>query len=142
MLKSSSNNSAFWINAKKWSFKKSKTNVEAEYEFSLKGGDLHGMAITEGLEIPIEYLINIALENAQAEAPDAKIVSQEYRIVNGHKVIYLEISGTMYGISFTYFGYFYSDSSGTTQFIAYTGTSLADKYRSEINDFLNGLDKQ
>jgi hypothetical protein len=142
LLKSSNNKSAFWINTKKWSFKKSKKNVEAEYEFHLKSSDLHGMSITEEVEISIEYLIKIALENAQAVAPDAKIVRQEYRIVNGHKVIYLEISGSMQGIEFTYFGYFYSDSSGTTQFIAYTGTNLADKYRSEINDFLNGFDKQ
>jgi len=142
LLKSQTNKSAYWINTKKWSFRKAKLNDEAEYEFRLKGSDLHGMSITEGVEIDIDYLANIALENAQDAAPDAKIVRQEYRIVNGHKVIYLEISGATQGIQFTYLGYFYSDSSGTTQLIVFTGTKVVDKYRSEIYDFLNGLVKQ
>jgi len=142
LLKSSNNKSAFWINPQKWSFKKAKRNEAAEYEFQLKGNDLYGLSITESVEVPIENLTNIALENAKSEAPDAKIIRQEYRIVNGHKVIYLEISGGMQGIKFTYLGYYYSDSSGSTQFVAFTGTNLVDKYRSEINDFLNGLDKK
>jgi len=142
LLKSVKNKSAFWINTDKWSFKKEKISEAAEYAFQLKGEDLYGTAITERMDIPIESFVDIALSNAQDEAPDAKIIDQEYRIVNGKKVLYLEITGTMNNIKFAYLGYYYSDVSGVTQFIAYTSNSLINRYKSEINDFLNGLDTQ
>ena len=139
LLKSIKNNSAYWINTDKWSFGKAKGNAEAEYEFKLKGKDLYGMAITEGAEIPLESLANIALSNARGIAPDAKSVKQEFRIVNGKKVIYMEIDCTVEGMKVAYLGYYYSDVSGATQLVTYTGTNLVDKYKSEINNLLNGL---
>ncbi|MFC1532662.1 hypothetical protein ACFL7M_04770 [Thermodesulfobacteriota bacterium] len=142
LIKSKKNNSAFWINTDKWSFNKAKFNVEAEYEFVLKGKDLYAMVVTEGIEIPPETLTEMALENAQVVAPDAKIVKREYRVVNGKKVIYMETMGTMRGINIVYSGYYYSDASGSTQFLTYTTTKLRDRYESEITDFLNGLDQQ
>ena len=51
----------------------------------------------------------------------------------------MEMKGTLQGIKFMYLGYYYSDDSGSTQFLAYTGSSLVGKYKSEINDFLNGF---
>lgn len=139
LLKSTKNNSAYWINTDKWSFRKGKNSTEAEYVFQLKGKDLHAMAISEGVEIPLESLGNIALTNARKVAPDSKSVKQEFRIVNGKKVLYMEINGTIQGIKFTYLGYYYSDVSGSTQLVTYTGSNLVDKYKSEIDDFLNGL---
>ncbi len=139
LLKSTKNNSAYWINTDKWIFKKPKDMSLAEYEFRLKGKDVYGKAINEEVRISIESLGNIALINAQEAAPDSKIVKKEFRIVNGNKVLYMELSGTVHGISFTYLGHYYSDASGTTQLVAYTGTGLVDKYKSEIIDFLNGL---
>ena len=139
LLKSIKNKSAYWINTDKWSFGKAKDNTEAEYQFQLKSKDLYGVAITEGIEISLEPLADIAFSNARSVAPDAKIVRQEYRVVNGKKVIYMEINGTIQSVKFTYLGYYYSDASGSTQLITYTATNLVDKYKSEINDFLNGL---
>ena len=80
-----------------------------------------------------------ALENARAGAPNMKVTEKEYRNVNGISVIYMEMEGTLQGTSFTYLGYYYSNETGTTQFITYTGTSLVKKYRSDIEDFLNGF---
>lgn len=142
LVKSMMNNSAYWINTDKWFFRKAEDNPEAEYEFQLKSGDLYAMAITEEIEIPLESLVDIALMNAQMAAPDAKIVRQEYRVVNDKKVLYMEISGTIKNIKFYYLGYYYSDASGSTQFVTYTSVNLVDKYKSEITDFLNGLDTQ
>jgi hypothetical protein len=139
LLKSVKNDSAYWINTNKWSFAKATDNAQAEYQFELKGKDLYGMAITEGIEISIESLANIAFTNAKNVAPDTKIDRKEYRIVNGKKVIYMEMSGTMQGIKFTYLSHYYSDTSGATQLVTYTAANLVDMYQTEINDFLNGL---
>lgn len=140
LLKSTTNNTAYWVNTNKWVFSKTKDSTEAtEYEFQLKGKDLYGMTITEETEIPVKSLTDIAFSNAQNVVQDIKILKREYRTVNGKKVIYMEMEGTMQGMNVTYLGYYYSDSSGSTQFLTYTGTNLVDKYKSEINDFLNGF---
>ena len=39
----------------------------------------------------------------------------------------MQMAGTITGMKFTYIGYYYSDASGTTQLVAYTGTSLGGK---------------
>ena len=137
-VKSSKNNLQVWINPKKWTFKKNEEEV-TEYEFEFKGYDLYGMMINESLEMEIEFLAEIALENAREAAPDTRIVQKEFRNVNGKKIIFLEMAGTISGMKITYLGYYYSNSSGMTQLLAYTGTSAVNKYRSEMEGFLNGL---
>ena len=139
LLKSSKNKSAFWINPNKWSFKKADDTGAAEYTFELKGKGLYGMAITEETGMPIETLAQVAFQNALSVAPDMKLVKQEYRMVNDKKYIYLEMTGTLQGILFTYNGYYYSDDSGSTQFLTYSSTQLANKYNVEAFNFLNGL---
>jgi hypothetical protein len=139
LLKSNNLNVGFWLNPKLWSFKKQTVNEAAEYELSLKSGDLYAMVITEKVEIPLETLKSLALENGQKVAPDLKIVKEEYRNVNGLKVLLLEMSGTTKGIKFSYYGYYYSNTNGTVQFITYTSTKLLNSYKSKIDALLNGL---
>lgn len=142
LLQSTVNDSAFWLNADKWAFAKAQNNTEAEYEFKLKGRDLYGLAISEEIEIPIASLVNIALSNARNAAPDIRPLKQEYRVVNGNEVIYMEMGGTMQGLKIIYMGYYYSNETGSTQLLTYTAENLADKYRPEAQQFLNGLVRQ
>lgn len=138
LLKSKINNSAFWVNTHRWTFGKGDA-ADIEYKFRLKGKSLYGMAITEEISMPVVALADIALANMKDVAPDAKMVRQEYRFVNGKKLLYMEINGTIRGIQYSYRGYYYSNDYGVTQFLTYTGTNLVSKYTSEINDFLNGF---
>ena len=139
LLESSKFNVGFYINPKIWSFKKATNNEDAEYELQLKGGDLYGVVISEKLEIPLESFKSIALENAKSVAPDIKIVKEEYRTVNGLKVLCLQMNGTMQGIKVSYYGYYFSNTNGTVQFLTYTSQNLLDSYRPEIENLLNGL---
>lgn len=142
LVKSTKNNSAFWINPTKWSFQKSNGESQKEYQFQLKNGDLYGAIISEQIEIGIENLGQIALINARKLAPDMQITQQEYRIVNGVKVLYVQMSGSATGIKFTFNGYYYSNKTGTTQYITWTAASMIEKYQSEIDSFLNGFTTQ
>ncbi|MGB0882004.1 MAG: hypothetical protein ACPGSO_03545 [Vicingaceae bacterium] len=139
LLKSSKLSVGFWINPKIWSFKKAESNEEAEYELQLKGGDLYGMILTEKVEIPLETLKYIALENGKSAAPDLKVVHEEYRNVNGLRVLLLKLNGTMQGIKFSYYGYYYSNENGTVQFITYTAQNLLDGYLKDAEILLNGI---
>ncbi len=138
-VKSTRNNTAYWIDTSHWSFSKGESNESAEYQFRLKKQDLYAMAIAEGFSVPLLNLADIALENARKVAPDAVVTHREYRMVNGIKVLYMEMSGTTQGIKFTYMGYYYSNDKGSTQLITYTATHLADKLRPMATEFLNGL---
>ena len=105
----------------------------------MKDGDLYGLIITEKVEIPIETLKVIALENAKAAAPNMSIVKEEFRNVNGLKVLLLHMNGTIQGIKFSYYGYYYSNSNGTVQLITYTSQNLLDGFKPKIEDLLNGI---
>jgi len=139
-VKSAKTDASFSIDPRKWKFKKNSNGHEsAEYTFELKNSDLYGMVISEQIEINIEELAKIAFDNAKQAAPDTTLVKKEYRIVNGSKVIYMEMVGTIQSIKFKYLGYYYSNSSGSTQYLAYTSTNLVEKYKTDIDIFLNGF---
>ncbi|HOF15948.1 MAG TPA: hypothetical protein PLF32_01290 [Bacteroidales bacterium] len=139
LLKSKKLNIGIYINPKKWSFKKASDNPDAEYEFQLKDEDLYGMLITEKVEIPLETMKIIALENGKTIAPDLKIVKEEYRFVNGLKILLLQMDGTIQGIKISYYGYYFSNTKGTIQFITYTSQNLLESYKFESEKLLNGL---
>jgi len=139
LLKSKRNESAFWIDTKKWTFSKSDKSGEAEYQFQSKGADLYAMAIAESIQVDLVALTNIALARAKSAASDIKVLKKEYRIVNNKKVIYMEMSGTIQSIKFTYLGYYYASPKGATQLVVYTGSNLVDRYKDEIHNLLNGL---
>lgn len=139
LLKSNKLNVGFWLNPKLWSFKKATNNPDAEYEIKLKDDDLYGMILSEKVEIPLKTLKSIALETGKTVAPDLKIVKEEYRTVNGLKVLLLQMNGTMQGIKFSYYGYYFSNTNGTVQFITYTSQNLLDGFKKVCDNLLNGL---
>lgn len=139
LLRSKNLNLGIYLDPKKWSFKKGTTNPYAEYELNFKDGDLYGTVITEKIEIPLEALKSLAFESAKAISPDLTIVKEEYRIVNGLKVLLLRMNGTIKGIKFSYYGYYFSSTNGTIQFITYTSQKLLDSYIAESEKLLNGL---
>jgi len=92
--------------------------------------------------LQVEVLVDIAVENARTAASNLNVLKQEYRIVNGKKVIYMEMTGIIRGLNVTYLRYYFSSPSGSTQFLAYTATSKVDAYRDSMIKLLNGLDVQ
>jgi hypothetical protein len=102
-------------------------------------GDAYAIIIAERLQMSIDALRDLALNNAKAAAPDAQIVSQETRRVNGHDVMALQITGSMQGIGFVYFGYYYVGSEGTFQLLTYTAKNLFDEYKPQFERLLDGF---
>lgn len=139
LLKSAKINVGVWLDPKKWNFTKEVENTAAEYELHLKSGDLYGMIIVEKIEIPVETLKNVAIKNGRSVAPDLKVIKEEYRTVNGLKVLFMQMNGSMQGIKFSYYGYYFSNGMGTVQFVTYTSQSLLSGYQSECEELLNGM---
>lgn len=137
--KSTQNSMSINYNPVKWKVLKNKNNEDAEFEFEHVKGNSYAMVINEKIEIPLENLKKISYDNVIENAPDSKIDKAEYRTVNGLKVLHLEMSGTMEGIKFVYYGYYFSNEKGTTQMVCYTAKSLLKEYQADFEDFLNGL---
>ena len=140
MVKSKKVNVGVWINPKKWKFTKGKEGEAAEFVFQNKEDDMYGMLITEKISINIKSLKQIAYNNAKNAAPDIKILNEEYRTVNGTKVLMMQMKGTIQGVKFVYFGYYFSNDSGSIQFLTYTSQNLFEEYKKEMEKMLNGFD--
>lgn len=136
LLKSNVVNMGFWIDPDVWSFKKGNGT---EYDLNSKEGSIWGMIITEKIEIPLETLKPIVLQNGRKVAPDMKIVKEEYRKVNGKKVLCLQMEGTIKDVRFVYYSYYYANKNGTTQFVTYTSDALFKSSMDKMENLLNGL---
>lgn len=138
-VKSNKVNTGIFINPKIWSYKKNPSGEAQEFSFQAKEKDIYAMLITEKINIPIENLRNLAISNAKEVAPDTKVITEEYRMVNGKKIFFMQMNGSIQGIKFTYLGYYYSSEGGTIQFISYTSQDLLNEYKNDMFDLLNGF---
>ncbi|BFG71109.1 hypothetical protein KACHI17_19900 [Sediminibacterium sp. KACHI17] len=139
LLKSKKFNIGFWINPKKWKVQTDKNNDDAEYELHEETNDLFAMMITEKSEIPVLTLKDIAIKNARKVAPDITIQKEEFRIVNGQKVLLVQMKGTYNGVQFIYYGYYYSNKNGSVQFVTYSTNNLLIENIKDCDDLLNGF---
>jgi hypothetical protein len=140
LLKSKKISCGVWLNPKKWKFEKDANDTEPnEYSFTLNGEDVYAMFIPEKGQIPMDSWKAVAVENAKSVAPDIEVVSEGIRNVNGIDVYCMQLNGTIKGIKFTYFGYYYSSEKGSAQFITYTFQSLFKQYKPEMEKLLNGF---
>mgnify|MGYP001493828594 CR=1 FL=1 len=87
----------------------------------------------------LQAQIKAVNENGRAALSDLQIVKEEYRFVNGLKVLFLQMDGTMYGIKIFYYGYYFSNTEGTIQFVIYTAQNLLKEYQDECDKLLKGL---
>jgi hypothetical protein len=140
LVKSKILNVGVFINPTQWTFSGRRDNeTNPEYRFSLKNGEGYAMMITEKLQIDLEALRKIALINAQNASLDVKETFAEYRMVNNLKVLCLKLEGTLKGVKFTYFGYYYSNPNGTVQLVSYSSQKLFEGIKKELDSFLNGF---
>jgi len=127
-----------WFDPAKWKVRKSDTPPK-EFEAIHVSGDGYGHIIAERISVPLDNLKNIAVNKAKSVAPDLKVYSTEYRTVNGVKVMVLKMGGTIEGIPFVYYGYYWSGKAGTLQAVMFTGENLFSQYFPDFVEFLNGV---
>ncbi len=140
LVKSKNFNVGIFINPAKWIFETHKDNEKTpEYKFSLKSGEGYAMMVTEKTQVDLENMRQIALVNAQKASLDVKETDAEYRVVNNIKILCLKFEGTIKGIKFVYFGYYFSNSNGTVQLISYSSRQYFESIQKDLENFLNGI---
>jgi hypothetical protein len=128
-----------WYDDTKWLLKR-EPDDNGRIQFKLKRGDAYALILIEEIGIPLATLKEAALENAKAAAPDARIIFEETRTVNKQDVLCMKIDGTVKGISFRYYGYYYGGKQGSIQLLTFTGQEIFAKYEQDLTEFLNGLE--
>lgn len=139
LLKSNRSAAGFWLNSKKWNFEKS-TDNNSEYSFSLKENTSIGaFVVPEPVSMELSALRKFAIENIQHSSSGFKILKEEYRQVNGLKLLLIESDAIIQGMQIIYFNYYYSDSANTVQFVSYYPKNLLAKYKNVSEELLNGF---
>jgi len=112
----------------------------AEVEFHDPENDTYAMVIAERISIPIEALRDIAIKNVKAMDPEATVVKEEQRTVNGKPMLALLLQAKSSGAPITFYGYYYTGDEGSFQIITWTGQNLFKENQPELEAFLNGFE--
>lgn len=139
LVKSTKTSVGIWIDPKQWTFSKAEDSSPAEFTFKMKELGIYGMLISEKLELANESLIDIAINNAKEAAQNVNVIHKEYRKVNGIDLIMMQLSGTIQGVNFVYFGYYYSGPEGAFQVLTYTSKKEFVESKDIMEKFLNGF---
>lgn len=139
LLKSNKIHLGFWLDPKKWRFNKATSNEDAEYELQLKEQSMQVVIISEKIQLSLVALRGIVITNAVAVSPDYHILHEEYRMVNGLKVLYMQAEATVSGMKAFYYSYYYTDSTSALQFVAIGFIKANNEDKKNAEDLLNGL---
>lgn len=140
LLKSERTDHAIWYNETKWTISDTKPTEVSEYLLKLKGQDGYCITVVEKIEIPIENFSGLVIKNMKMRgAENVNVEKEEYRMVNGRRVLFMQFTVTMNGMSFTYAGYYFSNESGTSQVLCYTAKNLFSQYKQDFMNMLNGF---
>ncbi|RYY87592.1 MAG: hypothetical protein EOO15_11410 [Chitinophagaceae bacterium] len=143
LVKSAKTTAAVWVNNDDWGIQKAKINESGEWNFINRTFDCVGVMVTEKTtDLDYDDMIHFVLQNAMATAADAEVHNVEYRVVNGTKVMSMELSGTIRRLKFAGVTYVYMDENGITQLFALSQKKRFAANRMVLEEFLNGFTLQ
>ena len=104
-----------------------------------KSGTIYANLIAEDVQIPLNSLLEIALDTMHKQDPLARVLGEEDRTISGVTVRSRRIDLTPRGIPLTYFCYYYGGDSGAVQLLTWTSRQAFDAKKAEMEELLNGL---
>ncbi len=112
----------------------------AEVGFLHAEGDIGAVVVAERIEIPMAALKKLVLDNVRNVDPEAKVLLDEKRTVNGRPVVCLTVDATVSSIALTYHIYLYSGDEASIQVLTWTGRKLFKENKADMEAFLNGFE--
>lgn len=137
VFKPKGNRFLIWYDPSVWRDKKSAESDKPT--FIHKDGDIGAIVIAERVDMSLTALKELVIKSAREAAPDARIIHEENRVVNGKNILCLRMQGTIEGIEFIYYGYYYAGKAGVIQHITFAPSNLFSEYEPDMLNFLNGL---
>jgi hypothetical protein len=140
-VKAPSGSFGVWIDQQKW--KPGDPNEETKTINFIHHKGIASAAITSDCTfVPIKTLRKYAIDNGRkrsADFHDFHILSEEKRSLNGKDILCLKIQVKIKNVPFTYLNYFYGGPEGYIQAFTCAPSILFDEYKSDLDDFLNGI---
>lgn len=128
----------FWMDGARW---KEQSREGGRVVFLGDDEKSFGMIVSEGLGgVPTSSMKNVALTNAKKLDPDARVVFEERRVINGRELLYLEMDVTGQGIPFRFTGYYHGGTKSNLQVIGYTVRGEFEATRKGLEEFINGIE--
>lgn len=138
-VKTSVQDFVIWVDETKW--KQEESNTPGMLTFAHVNSDVGTAVLTERLGYPAEAMRDVALEAFQRDDPNAKITSEEKRIVNGRQVLEFEISAKVEGVPSKIYGYSHGGLSGNVEVLGMIPEAqLTRNNIADVTEFLNGLE--
>jgi hypothetical protein len=127
-----------WIDKQKWT-QTASSNDPTKITFVHQGETSYAMIIGERVRVSMDALERGALANAKKVAPDITLLFKEKRTVSGKSVLCMQMTGTLQGNSFMYYGDYYGGPEGTLQVICYTTPEQFDQAKTDFDELLSGI---
>ena len=127
-----------WIDEQKWTQSES-GNDATKITFIHQGETSYAMIIGERVRVSMEALERAALQNAKKVVPDITLLFKEKRVISGRSVLCMQMTGTVQGSSFMYYGYYYGGPEGTLQVICYTTPEQFDQAKADFDELLGSI---
>ena len=123
-----------------WKKSEKPSSPVAEAEFTHREGDAVALVIAERIAVPPARLKETVLQNIRNVDPQAKILKEEKKTVNGTNVQFLTLNAKVQGIPFTYMYCLYTGDADTIQIMTFTAQHLFNEYRQDMEAVLNGFE--
>lgn len=140
MLKSTVMPADFYYNSDEWKSIPPKTlNESAEFSFMHLTKPIYAIAITEASHLSIMSLRKTVLVNLYRVVDSASIFKQEWRMVNGYRMLAMGVKTNISNNDYIYFWYLYSGPFGICQFVAWTDEQSFKINQYFIENILDGI---
>jgi Trypsin-like peptidase domain/ABC-type uncharacterized transport system len=133
---------SYWMDLGKWSETNPiKSGVPQQFVM-MRGQALAGVMIElDPSAKPIDEMRARVMKEARADMPDAQIISQEERIVNGLPTLVMQIEGTSANGPIVFFVQLYTGPEGSVRTSAYTDRRNLEIFKTELDAAMSGLEK-
>ena len=110
-----------------------------DMQFKHSNGEIFFRVVAERTGMSYDALETLAVANARNVDTNAKVARKGWRVVNGQKLMVLEIEATASGVPILYYGHYYVGPAGTIQIVGWTAKNLLDEHRSEFESVVSGF---
>ena len=114
-------------------------NKDAEFTFASKNGKFWALFMTEKISFPLKFLKDLKIKSMKDKIESFEILKEDERIVNGMKIMHVQLKGTSKNFNFVYCIYFASSESSTSQLFSYCLESDFENNRENMYKFLDGF---
>ena len=126
-----------WIDKQKWT--QTESDDPIRITFMHQGESSYAMIVGERARVSLDALERAALANAKKAAPDMTLLFKEKRTVGGKSVLCMQMTGTIMGNTFMYYGDYYGGPEGTLQVICYATPEQFDQAKADFDELLGGI---